>query len=76
MNWLFIVLSLLWPVVQPSVQQQVQQVQQRMQQRMPQAQPLQPPTAAEQVPQYWFDGQNLYCYWRGQWWIWRGNGSP
>lgn len=72
MNWIFIVLSFVWPVVQPTVQQGVQNIQQRVQQRMQQAQ-QQPPKAAEPVPQYYFDGQNLYCHWNGQWWIWRGN---
>jgi len=69
MNWVFILLSVFWPVVQPAVQQGVQRVQQRMQHTL-----QQPSKTVEQVPQYYSDGQNLYCHWNGQWWIWRAHG--
>jgi hypothetical protein len=62
MNWVFVVLSFLWPVVQPAVQQGVQNVQVRVQQRMQQAQqPSNQPVYHN--GQWWkFEG--------GQWWVW------
>jgi hypothetical protein len=72
MNWVLVVLSFLWPVVQPAVQQSVQSVQVRVQQRMQQAQ-QKPASTAEQVPQYYFDGREWYCHCNGQWYVWRRN---
>lgn len=61
MNWVLVVLSFLWPVVQPAVQQGVQNVQVRVQQRMQQAQPSNQPVYHN--GQWWkFEG--------GQWWVW------
>jgi len=72
MNWIFIVLSFVWPVLQPAVQQGVQTVQQRVQQRMQQAQ-QKPTSIAESAPQYYFDGRDWYCRCNGQWYVWRSN---
>lgn len=71
MNWIMIVLSLVWPVVQPAVQQGVQNVQQRVQQKMQQAQ--KPANTVESAPRYYFDGKDWYCHCNGQWYVWRRN---
>jgi hypothetical protein len=71
MTWWMLVLSFVWPVVQPAVQQTVQNVQQRVQQRMQPAPQQSSPAAPG--PQYYSDGKNWYCYYQGQWWVWRQN---
>lgn len=53
MNWVLIVLSLVWPMVQPVMQQSVQRMQARYQQP---AQPV-----------YRHDGQRWWKYEGGQW---------
>jgi hypothetical protein len=53
MNWVFIVLSLFWPIVQPVVEQGVQRMQAQYQQTS--------------QPVYRHDGQRWWKYERGQW---------
>jgi hypothetical protein len=62
MNWVLVVLSFLWPVVQPAVQQSVQHVQLRVQQRMQQAQ--QPSNQPVYHNGQWWKFEN------GKWWVW------
>lgn len=68
MNWLFLVLSFLMPVVQPVMASGVQRVQARLQQK-----PAAQPQAYAQPPQpvYHHDGRNWYKFENGQWYVWR-----
>jgi hypothetical protein len=67
MNWiLMLVLTFVMPIVQPVVQQSVSNVQARVQQRMQQPQPQ-----VQSQPQYYYDGKDYYCFYNGQWWIWK-----
>lgn len=53
MNWVLIVLSFFWPMVQPAVQQGMQRMQAQYQQTT--------------SPVYRHDGQRWWKYERGQW---------
>jgi hypothetical protein len=67
MNWLImLVVSLFIPIVQPAVQQGINNMQVQVQKRINAPGPH---TAVLPPPQYYYDGQNWYCWYAGQWWI-------
>jgi hypothetical protein len=60
MNWIFVLISFLMPIVQPVVQQGVQNVQVKIQQRQ-----------QAQQPHVVYHNGEWWKYEGGQWYVWR-----